>query len=400
MRRQLVRPVRRGSLVPAVALAILVIGTAMALVFDRLWIDAAKGELTTAAEAAALAAAGQLATDDLLRPDVESATIVDAARAAGIDIAATNRVAGTPINLDASGDGDIRFGRLVINEDTGEAQFLETNHFPTSVAVRASRTRAVGNPVARLFQSSAAGPGADVEVIVEATINNRVTGFRAPVGGTVPALPMAILDVHPLSDRRDTWTYQVEQGHGPDQLRFDAVTGTIVEGEDGLSEFTLKPMPKSRDKDEINMHIIDIGTELDPSEISRQVRSGWSVADLMSFDGTLDFLGPLSLTATPHLRDDSIDALAEIVGQTRICLLYNETTELSSHGEPDAATLTIRGFVAVRVMRVDFTDEGPIVIVQPAVVATRSAVVADPDGTASHLSQIASPYVYKISLTN
>ena len=48
---------RRGSLVPAVAVALAVVGAFMAVVLDRLWIDAARMELLTAAEAAAHLAA-------------------------------------------------------------------------------------------------------------------------------------------------------------------------------------------------------------------------------------------------------------------------------------------------------------------------------------------------------
>lgn len=385
---------------PAVAIAILVIGGAMALVFDRLWIDAAKGELTTAAEAAALAAAGRLVDDELLNPEVESPTIVDSARMVGVEAAVGNRVAGSTVELDGRADGDIRFGHLIIDDETGKTQLIESDQFPTTVAVRASRTRAFGNPVARLFNSGPSGAGADVEVIVEATINNRVTGFRAPAGGTVPALPIAILDGTPGSDRKDTWSHQVEQGFGPDNLRFDPVTGAIVEGKDGLPEFALSPLPDNHDEDDVNVHLVDIGTELDDTEVARQVRSGWSVNDLMSFNGELSFLNEMALTGTPKIREGVLDALYEIIGQTRVCLLYDQTTPGPSIGSGDErTTLNIRGFVAVRVMRVDMTDQGPVIIVQPTVLATRTAVVLDPDGTGIHLSEFASPYVYKISLT-
>ena len=61
---------------------------AIALALDRAWIDIAQVELTTATDAAALAAARELACDDLLIPGSDVATRVSAARGAAIRVAA------------------------------------------------------------------------------------------------------------------------------------------------------------------------------------------------------------------------------------------------------------------------------------------------------------------------
>ena len=112
-------------MVPAIAFAILIVGMALALVVDRLWLDAARVELTAATEAAALAAANRMADDELLRPTADLSVLLDNARQKAAEVAASNYVAGSPLELDTNEDGDIRFGRIVTDKDTGRGRFLE-----------------------------------------------------------------------------------------------------------------------------------------------------------------------------------------------------------------------------------------------------------------------------------
>src|SRR5262245_51018624 len=86
---------RRGFTTPAVAIALLIAMCGLALILDRLWLDAADLELTTAAEAAALGAASALANDDLLRINADPELRQDDARNAAAWIASQNTVAGS-----------------------------------------------------------------------------------------------------------------------------------------------------------------------------------------------------------------------------------------------------------------------------------------------------------------
>ena len=83
----------------AIALALLVVGGAMALVFDRLWQDAAFLELRSAGEAAALAAANRLAGDESLRKEPDWESLCQEARTAAADVAAKNLVGGLPVKM-------------------------------------------------------------------------------------------------------------------------------------------------------------------------------------------------------------------------------------------------------------------------------------------------------------
>ena len=111
---------RRGSLVPLFGVTILVVGAALALVLDRLWIDAAQLELRTVAEASALAAGRDyIQSDSNLRTLLESPKEnssqqnirIEKARAEAARIASGNLVAGKPLKLNTDEGGDIRFGR-------------------------------------------------------------------------------------------------------------------------------------------------------------------------------------------------------------------------------------------------------------------------------------------------
>ena len=79
---------RSGSLMPAIAVALVAILGASALVLNRLWLDMAHTELRTAAESAALAAGRELANDDLLRKDFNPDAHAMKARLAAARIAA------------------------------------------------------------------------------------------------------------------------------------------------------------------------------------------------------------------------------------------------------------------------------------------------------------------------
>ena len=117
---------RAGSLMPALALALLAILGGAALVVDRLALDTSKAELRTAAEAAALAAARELANDDRLRPDFDPAALQMKARFAAARIATENVIATERLTLNIESDGDVRCGRLQTDPVTGETVFIES----------------------------------------------------------------------------------------------------------------------------------------------------------------------------------------------------------------------------------------------------------------------------------
>ena len=164
-------PRRRGLTTPAVAIALLVIMMGLALIVDRIWLETAKLELRTAAEAAALAAAAELASDGMLQANMTVDLLMSNARQSAAWIAEQNYVGGIPVNLNIEPEGDIRFGFLY--QDTMGIRFQESTVNPTTVVVTALRTRANNNPIA-LFIAGATGlPFGDVAARVGSDCQQR-----------------------------------------------------------------------------------------------------------------------------------------------------------------------------------------------------------------------------------
>lgn len=397
-RRGFRSPSRHGFITPLLAIALLVVLACTALALDRLWIELAMTELTTCAEAAAIAAGRELAADELLRAEADAKNRLAAARRAAAHIAAQNLVAGKPLQLETSPAGDIRFGRLVVDEATGRPRFVETTRNPTSVLVTARRSRSRNNPVALLFSGLTGGRGAEAAQRAEATIDNRVAGVR-PFGEIpVPALPLAILKHDPAGTRADTWDVQIERRAGQDRFSYDARSRQVQRRPDGIPEIVLRSMKASRRAAEANVLLVELGTDLRSRHVVRQIRRGWTVEDLADYNGELTFQErPLSLIATAAFAGDVPRALAATAGQTRIVLLYAEQEPVGRAGLGRARCV---GLVAGRVMTVRVLDEGACEIVfQPAVTTSRTAVLADISPPHSERGELRNPYIYKLQLT-
>ena len=391
-------------MIPALAFAMLVVGLAIALVVDRLWLDAARVELTAAAEAAALAAAGRVADDALLKPDADLQPVLEAARQKAVEVAAGNQAAGSPVTLNPAEEGDIRFGRLIRDGKTGKPLFLETESRPTSVVVFAERTHGRGNPVALFFRQLTGQTAGNLIVSAEATIDNRIAGVRPYQGANTPAIPLALLDKHLDPKRLDTWTLQIDGRAGSDDFGFDAATGEVTPGGDGIPEMLIYGAPqqaKEEDVQKANCHLADIGTGLQPDAVARQFDEGWSHEDLADFGDELRTdEGPQSLDSNAILTDAETTSLEGLVGQARICLLYANPRSVGSTGE---CKIEATRLVAVRILNVrPATKKSVEILVQPAVVTTRTALLSEPDPAWSPdpgVSYDTNPYIYKLFLT-
>ena len=396
---------RRGLTTPAVAVALLVAMGGLALILDRLWLDAADLELTTAAESAALAAARGLASDDLLRPNASPSDRLHAAREAAVWIASQNLVAGEPVSINSDPQGDVRLGRLILDEQEKQVRFDETDDNPTTVVVTARRTRATSNPVG-LFVSGLTGiPFGDVSSRAEATIDNRIVGVRPFEGAPVPALPLAIWWKDSAGQRRDTWEQQIEARRGPDNYGFEATGGRVYRGSDGIPEIVLRSQGRDQTSSPSNVLVLDIGNAWQNGKLARQFASGWTTDDLASLDGEMRVAPghPAKFAASPQLKHDDRGALDNMIGEPRICLLYSDARQNGSGALLQAVCVRL---VAIRVLAVrDGSDGSCEVVAQPCVFATRTALLDERTpyhtGTADETSTDSiNPYIYKLQLTH
>lgn len=391
---------RRGTLAPAIAFALLAVMGLVALVLDSLWLDTAQAELQVAAEAAALAAGVQLASDDLLRGDDPDATVeqrLALAREAARRVAQENRIAGRPVELDASPDGDIRFGKLVRREETGETVFIETRHDVRSVAIRAEHSRSRNNPVAIWLLKVTSQPGGDVAAIAEATLDNHLVGLEALNGIPVPALPLAVLQ-HDPDGKRENWRTQIEQRRGPDRYSVDEHTGevTAASSGDGIPEITVHSAPHRGDTSNVNLFLCLIRPGLTESDLQRQFRSGFTRSDLpepLRFDRS-----PVRFPTAPGITGPVLSELPALTGHCRIMFLYDEHSAADDEG-----TVRVAAPVAVRILRALIHDDGSCELtLQPGVLTTRTAITRlQPQATPDNDRDSApNPYIYRLLLTN
>ena len=365
---------RCGFTTPAVAVALLVFMMGLALILDRIWLETAQLELKTASEAAALAAAKDLASDNLLRPNAAvDLRLNNALQSAGW-IAGNNVVAGSPLELNLESDGDVRFGNLV--NEANRIRFEESTDHPTTVVITGARTRSNNNPVG-LFVAGVTGiPFADVVARAEATIDNFLIGLRAFDGTPIPALPIAIWRQDSTGQRSDTWNNSIETKRGADAWSFDPETRTVVAVADGIPEITLHGMRTGGNANTANVQLMNLGTGLVDREVIRQFDAGISVDDLKDYDGQL-WVGngaSFAVTASPELHVSEYAGFQRMIGECRICFLY---ADASPQRQKPLVTSTCVDIVAIRVMAVTSRPDGSCdITVQPTVITTRTAVLA------------------------
>jgi hypothetical protein len=184
-------------------------------------------------------------------------------------------------------------------------------------------------------------------------------GFKVyPGGGNAMILPIA-LDLPTWNELLDDDPYDM-----PDNYSFNAATGSVGPGSDGIAEVNIYPsqntlMPAG------NRGTVDIGSSNNSTaDLSRQILYGINSND-MSYMTNGELVvdpGPLFLNGDTGISAGTKDELAQIIGEPRAIPLFIEVS-----GNGNNATYSVVRFVGVRVMAVKLT--GPMskkhLIVQP-----------------------------------
>lgn len=404
-------PGRRGSIAPAIVAALAVAMAAIALALDRAWIDTAQVELSRTTEAAALAAARELVSDDLLRPASHVANRVAMARQAAERVAALNTVVGQPLSL---ADGDITFGKYVYNQSSDSNVFLETELDPQSVVVAGHYERSRGNPVALVMRGFGGPRTADLARLSIATLDNRLIGVRAGHHLPVPALPLAILDNDPKGNQTDTWNARIVGRTGPDAFGYDETAGRVVSSPDGISEILLSGTPAGAATPgaAANMCLVDFSGQYDAAHVTKMIARGWTKSDLAPFQSEIRLARlPVPVAASFVIGDAEFAALQRLVGECRICPLFratpaagtSATTSTATVSAASTSTVSLTGLVAGRIMSLSRDAGGAVRIVfQPAVMVTRAAETVgeslDP-AAAAQTTVARNPYIFKMTLS-
>ncbi len=393
---------RSGLLTPAVGIVLLILMIVFALLIDGIWLNNARLELQQSTDAAALAAAAELAHDDLLRDNPNWEFRLEAARQSAAEIARLNLVGGRSLRLDTSENGDFWFGRLVTN-DEGETTFLSTETAPRTVVVNGRQLLRKGNPIGLLLQDVVGNATGELNLRAEASIDNFVIGVRPLPASTVPGLPLAI-NLNAEYDDRLSWESAIDLGLGEDNWSYDPVTRTVSNTPDGIKEIIIRSKANDEDATEANLQLVDLDTELSDLPLFRQIQDGWTAKSLERFGGQL-VLGDemIEIVSSAVINDDVQESLDWVKGEARIVLLYDQITPSGSNG---FGTIRVAGFAAGRIVAIiRKPDDSCEITFQPAVIATRTAVRADSvyalgELTDAERAALENPYIYKISLTH
>jgi hypothetical protein len=326
------------------------------------------------ADAAAMAAAWDLIADDAVFGNESNAQTDQRARATAAQYAGFNRIL---TNSPALAGNDVTVGYLSNPWDAGEAIDPAGSGY-NAVRVRVQRTPGQNGAIPMLFGRVLGVDETPIEAEAVAVTYANFGGFQLSAGSdtNIPILPFA-LDL-------ETWAALLN-GVGSDNWTWDADTGTISPGADGVLELNLYPQGTGSPG---NRGTVDIGSANNSTaDIARQILEGVNASDLAYHGGKLelDESGELDLNGDTGISAGVKDELASIQGQPRIIPIFSQVV-----GPGNNAEYTIVQFVGVRILDVKLTGSmtSKRVIVQPAKVVTRGGI---PRSDTQHSYYVYSP---------
>ena len=193
---------------------------------------------------------------------------------------------------------------------------------------------------------------------------NSFSGFEIPSDGSN-------LGILPFALDEDTWN-DLMAGNATDDYAYNAETGVVTAGHDGVKEVNLYPQGTGSPG---NRGTVDIGSSNNSTaDLSRQIRTGISASDMAYMPGgKLQFNseGKLYLNGDTGISAGVKDDLASIIGQPKIIPIFRSVS-----GNGNNANYTIVKFVGVRINYVKLTGSmsSKAVIIQPAVVKVKGGI--------------------------
>jgi hypothetical protein len=371
------RRISRGSQIIMTAMLLPVVFGTMALTVDTGVKAVALGQLRTVADAASLAGAMALASDNRLNQGLSSlSTEMSSARSYAIAAGTANRVLAKNAvifdNPSNAANGQVRIGFLSPTDTTSpsvDSSVAQTQF--NSVQVTAKLDATHGGLVPAYFSKIWGNSGSAASVTGIATIQNYdVVGFRpgSSSSGQGPnLLPITL----------DKTTYQAMMaGTTTDQYTYcppgfggAGSYGTVIAGADGITESQLYPVATGNPG---NWGTVQIGVSNNStSTLGAQIRYGITPAQLATFPNgqiTLDQTDTSTNPPTPYtifngnpgisagIKDD----LASIIGRPSYIPIYDQTD-----GNGSNAWFRIITFATVRVLSVNFQGNPKYVIIQP-----------------------------------
>lgn len=358
--------IRGGTVLVLFAVFLPLMLSFITLAVDTSVLAVARSQLSTTADAAALAGAMQLASENRLRGATDISTEMTAARSRAITLAGANKVLGqSAILLDNPSNGmtgDIVIGKLGASGFSTAAASMPL--FDT-VMVTARRNGSHGGQVPSFFGQIMGYTGTDLTVTSMATAETyTISGFKSVNNQGAGLLPIVL----------DKTTYDAMMaGTTTDQYTYNPVTKSITSGADGVVESKLYPVATGNPG---NWGTVNVGvTSNSTSVLGNQIRYGITPAQLATFPN-----GQISLDTTksppsiqfsgdPGISAGIKDDLASIIGKPVTIPIYDQ-----SGGNGNNAWYRVIAFAGVRVLSVNFKGNPKHVIIQPAIIQDPTAI--------------------------
>jgi Flp pilus assembly protein TadG len=341
-----------------------------ALAVDTSMIAVARGQLSTAADSAALAGAQELATENRVRGATTLTTEITGANNQSLSFAQQNHVLGTaPVlstNVSNATTGDILVGYL---DWTNPSSALDSSSANTklfnSVQVTLHRDSTHGGVVPTVFAKLMGFSGSNVTVSSTATAQAfSVSGFKASGSSSANLLPIVL----------DTVTWQAMMaGTTTDQYTYNSSSNTVTSGADGIYESLLYPVESGSPG---NWGTINVGVSNNStSTLSAQIRYGITPAQLATYPNSTIQLDstqtPPSITfsGNPGISAGIKDDLTAIIGKPVVVPIYDINGDNGNN-----AWYRVIAFQPARILSVNFQGNPKYVIIQPCLINDPTAV--------------------------
>ncbi|MEZ6137514.1 MAG: pilus assembly protein TadG-related protein [Pirellulaceae bacterium] len=352
---------RHGSALTLCVILMFVLFSFLAFSIDTGYLSQARAELRRSADAAAMAGCWEL-YDQLESGNAPEGSHLPVRQVAA-SLALANSVCNESPGLDTTADSqDVEIGYLADMRSTNISQDASNPFF--AVRVSLSKNENQNGSVPFFFGRIFGRNSIDMQSDATAVLARQIDGFRTPPIGA------AGLNVLPFALDVDTWNALATQD---DDYAFDAISGSVVPGSDGMREVNLYPQGTGSPG---NRGTVDIGgANNSTNDIARQIIHGISAEDLAALgqDLRLGSNGTLSLNGDTGISAGVKDELASIIGQKRIIPIFSSVS-----GNGNNADYTIVKWVGVRILDVKLTGKmsGKKLVVQPAPMLARYGTYA------------------------
>jgi hypothetical protein len=384
---------RRGVVVGLLLVMIIFVTGFMAVGVNAIRLRQVQTQLRNVCRSAALAGAAELLDEGVLNKNPNLSDDVMAARLATCSFAQVNPVDGGFIRLNPNEKnlplGDVVIGYVDPAGPVGQPIELDERFGVNTVRVTARMSRNASNRVSLWFGNFIGLTTVDVGVSVQASIDQRVIGFRPEPGVKAPVIPM-------IGEYESWWKQATAAATAlNDQYAVDPQSGAVTMGSDGIPEITLVLGSSQATDAEAGATTGRCAPLMLPRDAQAgdawavRTREGLSLGDLREYGGMLVIQnGATQVGIEAFVPQELPYALIDSIGMVRAWPL----------GEPsstNAASWNLIGFGAGRIVAVKRRDGGGMptwnLIIQPATLVSSQAV--------ADAAAVSNPWIAKLELT-